>query len=105
MTDYVRVATLEQVPAGKGRVVFVTGRTVALFNVEGQIYALDDSCPHAGSSLGMGRLDGATVTCRGHGLRFDVRTGCMSGKGGLCVATYPVRITGDEIAIALKSDS
>jgi 3-phenylpropionate/trans-cinnamate dioxygenase ferredoxin subunit len=105
MTDYIRAASLDQVPPGKGRIAFVAGRTVALFNVGGQIYALNDSCPHAGSSLGMGQLDGAMVTCRGHGLRFDVRTGCMPGKGGLCVATYPVRVTDGEITVALESDS
>jgi 3-phenylpropionate/trans-cinnamate dioxygenase ferredoxin subunit len=101
MTEFVSVATLEQVPAGKCRPVFVAGSVIALFNVQGQVYALDDACPHAGSSLGMGEFDGAVVQCRAHGLRFDVRTGCMPGVDGLRARTRAVRVTGDEIAVAV----
>lgn len=105
MTDYIRVATLDQLPPGRGRPVFVAGKTIALFNVAGEIFALDDACPHAGSSLGMGKLDGAIVQCRGHGLRFDVRTGCMRGVDGLRVASYPVRMSGNEIAVAVEGSA
>jgi 3-phenylpropionate/trans-cinnamate dioxygenase ferredoxin subunit len=105
MTDYVRVATLEEVPPGKGRPVFVAGATVALFNVNGDVYALDDACPHQGSSLAMGKLDGAIVQCRAHGLRFDVRTGCMPGVDGLRAATRAVRVTGKVIAVAVDTPS
>ena len=101
MTEYVRVATLDQVPPGRGRPVFVAGRVIALFNVGGEIYALDDACPHQGSSLGMGKLDGAIVQCRAHGLRFDVRTGRMHGADGLRAATCAVRVSDNEIAVAV----
>ena len=57
----------------------VDGRGIALFNVEGALYAIDDSCPHAGSSLLNGALSGRTVQCRAHGLRFDLARGCMPG--------------------------
>jgi phenylpropionate dioxygenase-like ring-hydroxylating dioxygenase large terminal subunit len=86
--DYIPVATLDQVPPGKGRVVFVGSRMLALFNIRGEIFALDDTCPHAGSSLGCGRLKDSLVTCRAHGLRFDV---------------HPVRVTGNQIAVALEA--
>lgn len=99
MTEFVRVATLDQVPPGKCRPVFVAGTVVAPFNVQGQVYALDDACPHAGSSLGMGEYDGAVVQCRAHGLRFDVRSGCMPEVDGLRATTRAVRVTGDEIAV------
>ena len=105
MTDYVRVATLDQVPPGKGRPVFAAGTTIALFNVGGEIFALDDSCPHAGSSLGMGKVDGPIVQCRGHGLKFDVRTGTMRGVDGYCVRSYPVRVVDGEIYVDLESSA
>jgi len=51
------------------------GRPVALFNVDGEIFALDNTCPHAGGPLGEGTLDGEIVTCPWHGWKFNVRTG------------------------------
>jgi nitrite reductase/ring-hydroxylating ferredoxin subunit len=105
MSRFVRVAKLDEIPAGRGRPVFVDGKPIALFKVDGDVYALDDSCPHAGSSLGMGRQDGAFVTCRAHGLCFDVRTGRMRGVAGLCARTYRVQVVAGDIAIEMDDDS
>jgi len=105
MTVFVPVATLDELPPGKSRMAFVQGKVFALFNVGGEVYALDDSCPHQGSSLGAGKFDGAVVTCRAHGMRFDVRTGCMPGVDGLRATVYPVRGVGGEIAIGIELDS
>jgi 3-phenylpropionate/trans-cinnamate dioxygenase ferredoxin subunit len=103
MSEYIRAATLDQIPPGKSRLAFVAGKTVALFNVGGEIFALNDSCPHAGSSLGMGKFEGAVVQCRAHGLRFDVRTGLMPGRtDGLRAASFPVRVTGNEVHVSLN---
>ena len=68
----------------------VDGLAIALFNVDGAIYAINDSCPHAGSSLLSGVLSGRTVQCRAHGLRFDLLTGCMPGVANFGVKTYSV---------------
>ena len=103
MTTFIRVAGFDQVPAGKARVVCVAGNSIALFNVGGEIHALDDSCPHAGSSLAAGKLDGVVVACRGHGLRFDVRTGRMRGVDGFCAKSYPVRVVDGEIAVGIDA--
>ena len=65
------VLTAAEIPSDRGRLVFADGRTIVLFKVDGAIHALDDSCPHAGSSLAAGKLEGAFVQCRAHGLRFD----------------------------------
>ena len=101
MNRFIRVATLTDVPAGHTRLVNVGGKSIALFNVGGDVYALDDSCPHAGSSLAAGKFDGAIVACRAHGLRFDVRTGRMPGVAGLCARTYPVEVVDGAIAVAV----
>jgi 3-phenylpropionate/trans-cinnamate dioxygenase ferredoxin subunit len=104
MSDYIRAAALDQIPPGKSRLAFVAGKTVALFNIGGEIFALNDSCPHAGSSLAMGKLEGAVVQCRAHGLRFDVRTGHMPGRtDGLRAASLPVRVTGNEVQVCLDA--
>jgi len=103
MTRFVRVAAAGEIPVGGRRIAFVDGKAIALFNVDGAVYALEDSCPHAGSSLAAGKLDGALITCRAHGLRFDVRTGRMAGVNGLCAKTNPVAIVDGEIRVGIDS--
>lgn len=71
------------------------GQSVALFNVKGQLHAIDDRCPHAGASLCTGKLDGHLLTCPAHGLRFDLRTGAMVGNPLMRVTVFTVRKDGD----------
>ena len=86
------------VPSGKfpqagGRALFeFENKSLALFNVEGELYAIDDSCPHQGASLCGGRLDGRVIQCCAHGLRFDLRTGYLLNSTALKVAQYPVEV-------------
>jgi 3-phenylpropionate/trans-cinnamate dioxygenase ferredoxin subunit len=83
------------------RLVWRDGHEVALFNVDGCLYALEDRCPHAGASLAMGQLDGTRVTCRAHGLAFDLATGCMRGNAGLRARTYALRVRAGRIEVDL----
>jgi 3-phenylpropionate/trans-cinnamate dioxygenase ferredoxin subunit len=103
MNRFVRVCTVADIPVNRGRPAFADGRLVVLFKVAGEIFALDDSCPHAGSSLAAGRFDGRTVTCPGHGLRFDVRTGCIPAVDGLRATTYPVQVSDGEVFVGTES--
>jgi len=103
MNRFVRVCAAADIPVDRSRPAFAEGRLVALFKVDGEVFALDDSCPHAGSSLAAGRFDGATVTCRAHGMRFDVRTGRMPGIDGLRATTYPVRVLDGEVLVGTDS--
>lgn len=103
MSRYVRVAALSQVPVGGRWLVFVDGKGIVLFNLAGEVYALEDSCPHQGASLFSGKLEGPVVQCRAHGMRFDVRTGQMANGAGLCVKSYPVAIADGEIRLELDS--
>ena len=102
MSRFVRVAALAGIPADRGRPVFVDGKIIAVFRVGDEVYALDDSCPHAGSSLAAGRQDGAVIACRGHGLRFDVRTGRMRGIDGYCVKSYPARVVDGSVEVEIE---
>lgn len=101
MAEWVDAAGTEQLPEGGRRLLRRASCEVALFNVQGKLYAIDDSCPHAGGSLVIGQLDGSTVTCRAHGLRFDLGSGCMRGGAGLRVRTYPVRVQRGRIEVDL----
>ncbi|EJN22242.1 MULTISPECIES: Rieske (2Fe-2S) protein [Pseudomonas] len=95
------------VPAGKlpqagGRALFeFDGKSLALFNVEGDLFAIDDSCPHQGASLCGGRLEGRVIQCCAHGLRFDLRSGYLLNSTQLKVANYPVEIIDGQVFIVI----
>lgn len=103
MADFVEAARLDEVPVGTGTTVMIADKAVALFNIDGQIYAIDDICPHAGSSLGNGKLDGRIVTCRSHGMKIDVVTGFFPASEGFAVASYPVMVLAGKIMVALDA--
>ncbi|MFT0519068.1 Rieske (2Fe-2S) protein [uncultured Pseudomonas sp.] len=92
----------QRVPAvGERCLVEGEGRSVALFNVGGRLLAIDDSCPHQGSSLCAGKLEGAVIQCRAHGLRFDLASGYLLNSKALKVASYPVQVEGERVFIVL----
>ena len=100
MANYVEVANLEQLPPGGGTVVTIEGKDIALFNVDGTVYAIDDGCLHHGVSLGTSECDGKIVTCRGHGWKYDVTTGSTLNVPGYGVAAYPVKVVDGKIMVA-----
>lgn len=94
-----------QLPERNGRVLLACeGRSVALFNVAGALYAIDDSCPHQGASLCGGRLEGRVIQCCAHGLRFDLASGYLVNSKALKVTCYPVQQEGDAVFITLDGD-
>ena len=99
MANYVEVANVEQLPPGRGTVVTVEGKDVALFNVDGTVYAIEDACLHHGMSLGTSKLEGKIVTCRSHGWRYDVTTGSTVHVPGYGVATFPVKVEDGKILV------
>ena len=99
--EFHRVANVEDIPPGTGIVARVGGRDVALFNVEGTFFAIDNACPHAGAPIGVRRFDGRIVTCGYHGMRFDVTTGVCPDASAWCAETYEVRIVDGFVEVAL----
>ncbi len=99
---WTKVAGVREIPEGKGRQATVGGKVLAVFNVGGTFYAIDDSCPHRGAPLWEGDVAGTEVTCPWHGARFDVSSGaflCPPARSG--VASYQVRVVGDEVQVDL----
>jgi nitrite reductase/ring-hydroxylating ferredoxin subunit len=92
MANFVEVAAAGHLPPGRGTSVTVAGKDIALFNVDGTFYAMDDHCLHQAQSLGTSELQGKVVTCRGHGWRYDVTTGYMLHVEDYGVTTYPVKV-------------
>ena len=104
MSEFVEVARIERIPPGSGARFPVADKDVAVFNVDGTICVIGDTCPHAGGSLGLGKLSGTTVTCPVHGMKFDVTTGCFAGTSDFGVASYPVKVMAGQIMVALSQD-
>ena len=101
MADFIEVGRLDQVPVGTGGSFSVSGKEVAVFNVDGTIYAMDDSCLHKGASLGTGRLEGKIVTCLAHGWRYDVTTGNTMNVPDYGVTSYPAKVIDGKIFVAV----
>jgi nitrite reductase/ring-hydroxylating ferredoxin subunit len=104
MADFIEVARVDQVPPGSGRLFTVADNYVAVFNVDGTICAIADTCPHAGGSLGLGKLNGTVVTCPIHGMKFDVTTGCFAGTSDFGVASFPAKVVDGKIVVAFDSN-
>ena len=101
MSDFVTVATTEELPPGTRKTVEVHGVWIALFNVGGSFYAIDNTCPHAGGPLGEGYLTGEAVECPWHGWEFNVCTGERTGNPNFTVTCCAVRIEGNQVQVAL----
>jgi nitrite reductase/ring-hydroxylating ferredoxin subunit len=89
---------LAEIPDGGAKVIYVRqGLRVALFRVKDRVAAVNDRCPHAGSSLGDGDFDGSTVVCTAHDYRFNV----WNGAGYKTLKCYPVEITDQQVRVTL----
>lgn len=102
MSDFIRVASVSEVPVGGSKCVTIRRKRVALFNLDGQIYAIDDVCSHAEAYLSEGRVDGDQVICPLHGARFRIKTGeALTLPAVTPVDTYEVKVEGDEVYVKL----
>ena len=101
MAEFTKVADTKDLPPGASKCVELAGQKAALFNVDGSIHAISDTCTHAGGELSEGDLDGAIVTCPLHGATFDVTTGKVTGAPAFSdVDCFQVRVEDDDIRIA-----
>jgi nitrite reductase (NADH) small subunit len=104
MAQWTRIAEERECPPGSCLERVVEGRIVALFNVDGEYYALDGVCPHQGGPLGKGRLTGVVVTCPWHGWQFDVRNGQSLLSLSVRQPTLPTKNEGGVIQVALEAN-
>ncbi len=103
-TEFFAVARTTEMAPGRARVVYLRGIEVALFNVNGDFYAVDNLCPHEGGPLVAGTIGGRVLTCPWHRWQFDLKTGCSPVNPAICVQTYPVQIEGEQIKIGMGVD-
>jgi 3-phenylpropionate/trans-cinnamate dioxygenase ferredoxin subunit len=102
MPDFIPVAETGEIAPGQVKVVEVNDRRIALCNVGGEFFAIDDVCTHDGGSLDQGELYDNVIECPRHGARFDVRTGKVLALPAVKpLNTYPLRVEGTQIQVAL----
>ena len=102
MSEVIKVASTKDLSVGRAIAVTVKDKTIAVFNVDGQFYAIDDTCSHAGGPLSEGELTGNIVTCPWHGATFDVTKGTpVNGIGSESLRSYTVIVEGEDIKIQI----
>ncbi len=102
MARFVEVAKKSQIPENGAFGVEAEGKTIALVNLNGEIYALDDTCSHEFGPLSEGEVEGEEITCPWHHSRFDIRTGRVTmDPAEKDVATYRVRVVGDAVEVEI----
>lgn len=94
MENYVKALAVSDLSSGSMKTVTVSGKKIAVANVDGEFFAIDDTCSHEQCSLGSeGFLDGNAVTCGCHGAQFDVTNGnVMSLPASTDIASYKIKV-------------
>jgi nitrite reductase/ring-hydroxylating ferredoxin subunit len=99
MANFVKICKISDVKPGSGKSIEINGKPVAVFNIDGAFYAINDTCLHRGGPLGEGELEGKTVICPWHGWRYDVTTGANELVPDLPTNRYEVKIEGDDVLV------
>jgi len=99
---FVRTVKVDEVPPGSVREVVVEGKAIALANIDGSFYAINNTCLHRGGPLAEGPLEGKIVTCPWHGWQYDMTTGKVVQNPAVGVDCYPTEVRGQDVFIDVK---
>lgn len=101
MSDFVKIATVGEIPVNGSKLVEIEDVRIAVFNLDGTYYAIEDVCTHDGGPLVEGEVtNDCQVECPRHGARFDIRTGAaLSMPAFEATNTYAVEVDGDDIFV------
>jgi 3-phenylpropionate/trans-cinnamate dioxygenase ferredoxin subunit len=99
--DFAKVASVSELPVGGRKLVEIDGVRIAIFNLDGELHAIEDVCTHDGGPLVEGEVtNDCQVECPRHGARFDIRTGAaLSMPAFEATNTYAVEVDGDDIFV------
>ncbi len=93
------VMKVSELEKGSGRPMDIAGKSIAFFNLDDKIYAIENRCMHRGGPLGDGHLEGSQVTCPWHAWQFDVKTGACHTMQGASQKTFKTKIENGEIFV------
>lgn len=100
--EYYKTMKADALRPNRGRSAFAGTTKVAVFNAEGEIFAVKNFCPHAGAALAPGKMDGPVVECPRHKWRFNVETGSCLTNPMFEVRRYPVKIEDGYIWVGIE---
>ncbi len=101
MPQTINVTKKNDVQPGQVKNFYREGKSIAIANVGGKLYAFEDSCPHMGARLSNGNLEGSVITCPEHSSRFDVTTGKALAVSDSPLVTYEVKVEGDDVYVKI----
>lgn len=103
MTRMITVATTQEIGPGERDVFEIDNYYIAVFNVDGRYYAVEDLCTHDDGPLADGELYDYEIECPRHGARFDIRTGAVTRMPAVTpIQHFEVRVENDAIQIVLE---
>ncbi|MGH8401723.1 MAG: non-heme iron oxygenase ferredoxin subunit [Gammaproteobacteria bacterium] len=103
MANWVNVGSVDEIVPGQYKTIDINDVLIAVFNIDGTLYAIEDVCTHDGGILTGGELKGCVITCPRHGAQFDVRNGgVLSPPAYEPTAAFPVRVV--EGMVQVKDD-
>jgi nitrite reductase (NADH) small subunit len=100
--ERIKIANAEEIAPGTVKVVQLPSKAIAVCNVGGAFYAVDNICPHRGALLGQGTLNGTVLTCPWHQWKFDVTTGKGISNPLSSVACHPAMMNGSEVFVEIE---
>jgi nitrite reductase/ring-hydroxylating ferredoxin subunit len=101
MPEFRRVAGTEEIASGQTKIYEVDGNSIAICNVNGNYFAIQNMCPHRGGPVGEGEIEDGTITCPWHGFRFDLKTGACAFNPAMKLTLYDLKVEGPDIKIGI----
>ena len=101
MAQFIKVGTIAELEdLETGKLVEAGGQSIAIFNLGGKFYAIENTCPHRGGPLSQGMMAGEEVICPWHGSRFNVKSGAViTPPAPQGVKSFPVRVMGSDVEV------
>jgi nitrite reductase (NADH) small subunit/3-phenylpropionate/trans-cinnamate dioxygenase ferredoxin subunit len=101
MSEFHTVCKMQDLKENEGKTVAIGHRMIAVFNIGGQPYAIDDTCPHMGASLSGGYVENGVVTCPWHAWRFRVTDGVWADNPRIKIGCHQVHVVGDDVQVQI----
>lgn len=102
MANFIKAAKKSEILERSAKCIDIEDKRIALFNLDGRFYAIDDTCTHSGGPLSEGTIEGEEVECPWHGARFNIKSGAVTNPPAFeDVIQYNVRVVEDDIEIEI----
>ncbi len=106
MMREITIGQVDDIPEGTSKIVTIErNKEVAVFNQEGEFFAVSNVCPHQGGPLGEGFISNDRISCPLHGWEFDLMTGQSTVSPNITVPVYDIEVRGEDIILIVKEGS